>query len=183
MSKGHIKVQRVWRSQASRLALFIVTCPLSVWLSDKFPRSIIAGELFSLGDTAIILKLPLFWFIPAFVISQAIIKLYDVKYTVDDKGIESKIGILSLNQIITRIRYEDIRSIDSRQSISERMLGIGTLEIGTAASAGLEMSFTGIDQPLEVQRKIQAERDLRLRRAAKRQGSQEFSNLAAAGGE
>lgn len=181
-----IIVPRVWRSQAPRVLLFLIISPIAVWLSQRFPGSVIHGTLFSLGESFLTLHLPLFWFIPAFVIGQAIMKIYDVRYTIDSKGIESKIGILSLSQTITRIRYEDIRSIDTRQSLTERLLGIGALEMGTAASAGLEMSFTGIADPLAVQGLLQAERDARLRKAAQRttgSSAREYGNAAAAGGE
>lgn len=183
MAQRPVRVPRVWRSEASRLLLFLVIAPICVWLSNNFPQSVITGPLFSIGSVTIVLKLPLLWFIPAFIIAQAILRIYDVRYTVDSRGIESKIGILSLSQTITRIRYEDIRSIDTRQSLNERLLNIGTIELGTAASAGLEMTFTGISDPLDLQKRIQAERDSRLRKAAQRQGSQEYSSLAAAGGE
>ena len=183
MLEAQIKIDRVWRSQLTRVVLFLILSPISVWLSIRFPASVVHGALFSFGDSSVVLRLPLFWFIPAFVIGQAIAKIYDVRYVIDSGGIESKIGILSLSQTITRIRYEDIRSIDSRQTLSERMLGIGTVEMGTAASAGLEMTFTGVANPLEVQKLLQAERDARLRKAAKQAGSPEYSRAAGAGGE
>lgn len=179
-----IRVARVWRSQLIYLFLFLVISPITVWLSNTFPSFTIIGPLFDIGDSTVVLKLPLFWFIPAFIISQGILKIYDVRYTIDKDGIESKIGILSLSQTITRIRYEDIRSIDSRQGITERLLGTGTLEMGTAASAGLEMSFSGIARPLEVQRLIQGERDARLRKSSNyKQESPEYKRASAAGAE
>lgn len=183
MIERPILIPRVWRSQSAQLILFIVISPICIWLSNTFPLSIIAGPLLSFGDSTLELKLPLFWFVPLFIVGQAVLRIYDVRYIIDKKGIESKIGILSLSQTITRIRYEDIRSIDSRQTLSERMLGIGTLEMGTAASAGLEMSFSGIANPLKVQKMIQAERDARLRQAASRQHSKEYDNAVVSGAE
>ena len=183
MAERQIKVERVWRSQLSRLMLFLLFSPICVWLSNKFPETVISGPLFRFDESVLMLSLPLLWFVPAYFAFACILTIYDVKYTLDVRGIEAKIGILSLSQSITRIRYEDIRSIDSRQTLTERMLGIGTIEIGTAASAGLEISFEGISNPLDLQKKIQVERDTRLRKAAQKQGGQDFSNIAAAGGE
>jgi len=183
MIERSILIPRVWRSQSERIVMFLVISPICIWLSNTFPLTIIAGPLFSFGGGTLELKLPLLWLVPVFIIGQAVMRIYDVRYIIDKQGIESKIGILSLSQTITRIRYEDIRSIDSRQTLSERMLGIGTLEMGTAASAGLEMSFSGIANPLKVQKMIQAERDSRLRQAASRRHSQEYDNAVASGAE
>ena len=184
MAQTEIIIPRVWRSQASTLILFLLVSPICIWISNRIPQTVISGPLISLGESTIILKVPLLWFIPAFLVCKALINIYDVRYTLDNRGIESKIGILSLSQTITRVRYEDIRSVDSRQTLSERLLGIGTLELGTAASAGLEIIFTGIDNPGELQKQIQDERDARLRKAAtSRENSHDNSNLAAAGGE
>lgn len=183
MAESEILVPRVWRSQASLLILFIISSPLCIWLSARFPQTIIKGPLFIFEESILVLKLPLLWLIPAYFVFKALVNVYDVRYSLDNRGIESKIGILSLSQTITRVRYEDIRSVDSRQTLIERILGIGTLELGTAASAGLEIIFTGIDRPTELQKQIQNERDRRLRKAAARNDHHEKSNLAAAGGE
>jgi membrane protein YdbS with pleckstrin-like domain len=160
--EGHvIQIRRVWRSQLFTLVAFALSSPLAVWLSHLFPGSIIAGPLFDIGEKTLILKVPFFWCIPAFFGFKAIINVNDVRYLLDPTGIEAREGIFSLNQTFTRLRYEDIRSIDSRQTLLDRILGIGAVDLGTAASAGLEMSLTGISDPLAVQKMIQAERDAR----------------------
>ncbi len=61
---------------------------------------------------------------------------------------------------------------------------MGTVELGTAASSGLEMVFTGIANPVQVQRLIQAERDARIKKANRgNRNSTEFQKTVAAGGE
>ena len=163
----NLVIRRVWRSQILLLGLFLLSSPVCIWLSELMPGSILTGPLFNFGDFRINLKLPLFWFIPAFFASKAIINVYDVRYLLDKQGLEAKIGILSLNQTTIKLRYEDIRSIDSRQGVLDRILGIGSVDIGTAASAGLEMSMQGIGDPLNIQKIIQAERDAATLRAKK----------------
>ncbi len=170
MSRGqHLIIRRVWRSQIGKLALFLISSPLCVWLSEIFPGSVLNGPLFSFSDYRITLDLPVFWFIPAFFAFSAIINVYDVRYLLDTQGLEAKIGILSLNQTTIKLRFEDIRSIDARQTLLDRILGIGAVDIGTAASAGLEMSMIGVSDPLNLQRIIQTERDSVNNRRLKKQ--------------
>ena len=156
-----IQISRVWRSQLVLLILFAVSSAIAIWLSHLLPASVIEGPLFSIGLTKVALKVPLFWLAPALFAFKAIINVYDVRYLLDPTGIEAREGIFSLNQSFTRLRFEDIRSIDSRQTLLDRILGIGAVDLGTAASAGLEMSLTGIANPLGVQKMIQVERDAR----------------------
>jgi len=90
--------------------------------------------------------------------------IYDASLTLDNRGLETRIGIVSLNQDITRVRYEDIRSIELKATIIERLINVGTLAIGSAATAGIEILFDGVAQPTEVKALIQQERDRRMRR-------------------
>ena len=159
-----VVIARVWRSELVRLALFVALSAGCVVLSRMFPSTIISGKLFSAGDSTYILRLPLLWFIPMWPLMSAIFNIYNVRYSMDSRGIESRVGIISMNQSITRIRFEDIRSIETEQTLVERFLDIGLLEMGTAATDGFEMAFSGIASPKKVQETIQRERDARIQR-------------------
>jgi len=180
MEQNEIIIPKVWRSEVMRLILFFVLSAASVVLSRRFPGSIISGELFTIGGTSITLKLPLFWLLPLMALGSAFYRVYNVRYSVDSQGIESRIGVLSLNQITTRIRFEDIRSIETEQTLIERLLDVGLVAMGTAASSGLEMTFEGIAAPREVQNMIQNERDARIgqRRLEERTSAREDERTA-----
>jgi len=160
-------VPKTWRSELVRLGLFVVLSVLSLYLSSKFPGSIITGEIFTLWGWTLYLSLPLFWFLPALVLGSAIFRIYDVRFTLDGKGIETRTGILNLSQRVTRIRYEDVRGVEVHQTIIERGLGIGQVEIGTAATGTKEIYFQGVAAPEEVQEMVQLERDIRQRKKEK----------------
>lgn len=162
MERDKIVIPKVWRSELLRLILFVVLSAASVIASHKLPGSIISGHLFTIGQMRFELSLPLFWLLPLMALGSAFFRIYNVRYSVDSRGIESRIGILALNQVITRIRFEDIRSIETGQTLIERLLDIGMVEMGTAASGGMEMVFEGVNAPREVQRLIQNERDARM---------------------
>ncbi|RMG44027.1 MAG: PH domain-containing protein [Candidatus Dadabacteria bacterium] len=165
MIKGAIVIPRVWRAELSNVAMFVVFSILSIVLSRQYPWSVISGHLFTIGNSAFYLNLPLFWFLPLFPIGKAIYQIYNVKYIVDSRGVELRVGILSLRQRVVRVRYEDIRIVEKEQTISERILDIGTVEIGTAATGSIEIIFSGVAAPQEVQDMIQSERDRRQKLA------------------
>lgn len=164
MIEGGIVVRRAWRSQWRRMIIFLILSAASIFLSSYFPQSVIQGKLFPWGGSEIILILPLFSLLPLFGLFNLMLPIYDGSLTIDNRGLETRIGILSLHQDITRVRYEDIRSIELMQSLLERGLNVGTLSIGSAATGGIEILFDGIAMPKELKNLIQQERDRRLRR-------------------
>lgn len=161
MSSPSIVIPRAWRSQLPTLLVFLVACIAAVYLSYLFPGSVIKGALIPLGNSAVMLRLPLFWLIPAGILLSSIMHIYDVRYSLDARGIEAIEGILWVRKRIVRINYEDIRAIESDQTIIERVLDVGTIEIGTAATGSVEVVISGIASPLHLKRLILEERDRR----------------------
>jgi uncharacterized membrane protein YdbT with pleckstrin-like domain len=140
-----------------------VLCMLSVVLSRQFPGSVMSGEVFRLGSFRLMLSLPLFWLMPLLAFVATASRIYNVRYVIDTRGVEARVGILSLNQRITRVRYEDIRSVETDQTLLGRLLDYGVLEISTAASDAVEVSLEGIAAPKEIQDLLQKEREARQR--------------------
>lgn len=156
------------------MILFVVLSVASIFLSHEFPSFVIHGKIISFGDYALVCSLPLFWMLPAFAGFRAIYRIYNVRYAIDARGVEARVGILGTHQRITRVRFEDIRSVETEQSVLDRLMDIGMVEIGTAATGEIEILFEGIAAPIEVQDMIQAERDRRqkLAKATNRQPQQ-----------
>lgn len=152
-------LNRVWRSQFLLLILVGITSVLAVVLSRRMPSSVIYGELFQWGDSRIMLWLPLWWFVPCGLALLCIARIYDVHYVLDNRGIIATEGILQLQQRITRVEFLDIRSVEMSQTLWERFLNIGNVEVGTAASSNMEMKLTGIADPLSTKILIQECRD------------------------
>jgi len=164
MKKGEvIIIPKVWRSELSLIILFFIFCLASIVLSHEFPRSVIKGELFSLGSSKVMLHLPLFWLLPAGTLGRALFKIYNVRYILDKNGIEGRYGVLWVNQVISRIRYVDIRSAEIQQSLADRLLTVGDVIISSAAKQTIDILFQGIAVPHEVKEVILAERDKRQR--------------------
>lgn len=159
MEKSQIVVPKVWRSEYQVIVTFAIFGIASLFLTRYFPGSVISGRFVNLGDWHIDISLPLFWFMPVVALGVGIWRIYDVRYVVDSRGLESRVGILGLNQRITRVRYNDIRSAETEQTIVGRFLNVGDVEVGTAATSQIEIIFRGVSAPQELQNMIQRERD------------------------
>lgn len=170
MGKKGVVIPKVWRSELGRLAVYILLSIASVVLSRQFPGSIIYGELITVGSTRVDLGLPLFWLFPVFALMELLFRIYNVRYEVNTRFIEARIGRLSFHQRLVRIRYEDIRGVETSQTLLERFLDIGDVFVGSAATDGMEVKISGIAAPLEVQDMIQSERDKRIKLQKKYQG-------------
>jgi len=161
MAKTGVVIPKTWRSELNRTILFFILLVLSIAFSRWYPGSVITGELISFRGHQLMLSLPLFWLIPACSLGNVLMRIYNVRYVVDGRGIETRVGILAMNQRISRVRYQDIRSVETEQTVIERALDIGKVFIGTAATGAIEIVFDGIAAPKEVQDMIQRERDRR----------------------
>ncbi len=69
-------------------------------------------------------------------------------YTVDQEHIESHRGILARR--VRSIRIRDLRNVNVRQSIAQRLFGVGDVEFSSAAGGDIEVTFFGVADPLEV---------------------------------
>lgn len=163
MALDRITIPRVWRSQWRTLILVGVSGLAAFLFTETALRSSAVNLLEQGGVRRAADLIGLIWCIPLGLFLKAAYTKFNVRYSVDARAIEMRQGRLSLRQSITRIRFEDIRSIEASQTVVEQMLSIGSVTIGTAASAGLEVGFFGIGNPREVQQVIQQERDRRER--------------------
>ena len=158
-----------WRSQIGPLCLFFVCCILATQLSQLWPITVIIGEFISFGDTTLYLHLPLLSLVPGVILGRILIYMYDSKYIIDDRGVEAQVGLVSFNLRQPRLRYEDIRGVEPNQTILERILGIGSVLIGSAMTQDVEIVMEGVANPRAIQLLLQAERDRSLQ-ALRRSG-------------
>ncbi len=100
------------------------------------------SHLYFLGDH--ILGVILWVIAIGFIINiVAYFKAKNKKYKVTNKRIISESGVLSKN--VAEVAIKDIRSVNLKQGIFERMFNLGTVEVGTAGTAGIEVSLQGIE--------------------------------------
>lgn len=73
---------------------------------------------------------------------------YAWTYTIRNGNIESQRGIIGRD--VQSIRIEDLRNINVRQSIVQRLFKVGDVEFSSAGGAGIEVAFRGVPDPLAV---------------------------------
>jgi len=71
----------------------------------------------------------------------------------DEDGVVLKTGIIAQKQI--QIRFGDIKTIGVDQTVQERILGIGTLELDSAGTDGVDIRFRRTVNPTAERRRIQ----------------------------
>ena len=103
-----------------------------------------------------VLLLPLFG-LGLLIIILALLDRNTRKYSVTNKRVMSKSGILSRQ--VHEVGIRDIRAINVKQAILERLFGLGTVEIGSAGTAGVEVKFVGISDPIRVRDMIRRQKD------------------------
>jgi uncharacterized membrane protein YdbT with pleckstrin-like domain len=156
-----VVIPKVWLSEVKTLLAFLASLFLVVYLYLKFPWLTISGDIYTTSTTRWILSLPLPIFIPCYFFFLTAFRIYNVRYTIDSLGIEYRTGVLWTSQNILRIRYEDIRTLELKQTLFDRLVGIGTIEIATAASSEVEIVMEGIAHVNDVMEMIGLERDRR----------------------
>lgn len=78
-------------------------------------------------------------------------------YILTNKRVYTKAGIIS--QHTHEVSIRDVRNLNVRQGVVERLLGLGTIEIGSAGTAGIEITFRGVKNPTSIRDKIRNQKD------------------------
>jgi uncharacterized membrane protein YdbT with pleckstrin-like domain len=75
------------------------------------------------------------------------------KYTLTDRRIFVRHGLLSVTEETARLGR--VQDITLRQSIFDRLFGVGTLSIDTAGTEGGALDFRGLRRPTEVREVVE----------------------------
>lgn len=75
---------------------------------------------------------------------------------IDDSAVTLKTGFFSkqVNQVLIR----DVKNIRVDQSLWQRLVGIGTVDISSSGQSGVEIHAVGFPLPYEIKRLIDAQR-------------------------
>lgn len=72
--------------------------------------------------------------------------------TVNDEYIELKIGIFAINKI--KLKMSHVTKVESKQSLIEKLLGIGTVEVGSASNDQNDIVIKGVYSPHSIAEQI-----------------------------
>jgi uncharacterized membrane protein YdbT with pleckstrin-like domain len=124
----------VWRSMLS----FYVTGLLA---------AIIIGVVVGLvASTAlgVVVWLVLF----ALVVLMGFIRRYEIRYTITNQRLRIQRGLLSKN--VQQTRIERVQNVNTRQSVFDRLLRVGTVDFDTAGTEDSDFTFVGVGSPHSV---------------------------------
>ena len=96
--------------------------------------------------------------ISAFFFILASIFRYRRLYTITNQRVYMRVGLIANNTSEMELRH--IRGMNVYQNIFERMLGVGTVEIISAADGGAEVVFQGISNPVGVKENVRTVKGL-----------------------
>ena len=83
-----------------------------------------------------------------YLVAVLIYRRYSWAYTIDGETIESREGLIARK--VSSIRVRDLRNINVKQTLWQRLLGVGDVEFSSAGGSGIEVSFRGVSDPLQV---------------------------------
>jgi uncharacterized membrane protein YdbT with pleckstrin-like domain len=84
----------------------------------------------------------------AFVIARGTIRRKRTTYTITSERLTIRLGLMSRELHETRL--ERVQNVSSRQSVLERLLGVGTVDFDTAGGASFDFSFHGVVHPRRI---------------------------------
>jgi len=101
----------------------------------------------------------------AYLIVLVLFRRYSWLYTIDAESIESSHGLIARR--VQSIRIRDLRNINIRQSVMQRLLDVGDVEFSSAAGGDIEVVFYGVPDPMALKEYVQgrqrtADRDREL---------------------
>jgi uncharacterized membrane protein YdbT with pleckstrin-like domain len=73
-------------------------------------------------------------------------------YTISDRRLTIRRGLLARD--VEEARLDRIQNVDSRQTMLERLLGVGTVNFDTAGGADYDFSFRGVADPHRIARTV-----------------------------
>jgi uncharacterized membrane protein YdbT with pleckstrin-like domain len=80
------------------------------------------------------------------------VRLVQTTYTITNRRLTINVGLLS--RALHETRLERVQNVNSRQTLLERLLRVGTVDFDTAGSAEFDFSFRGVSNPHGIVRTV-----------------------------
>ena len=93
-----------------------------------------------------VLLLPIL--IGLYFLGRALVRIYSTTYIITDRRIVVKTGVFSIRSV--EIRIFDVRGVFVARSLWQRIIGVGTVSVGTAATVGTEINMVDVSNPQQV---------------------------------
>ena len=108
----------------------------------------------------------------ALVLLVGFIRRVETRYTITNQRLRIQRGILSKS--VQQTRIERVQNVNTRQSLFDRMLHVGTVDFDTAGTDDSDFTFTGVGSPHRVVEAVdRAQREAGER--VRREGPQDYT--------
>src|SRR3954452_23122458 len=94
------------------------------------------------------LAIGVFLLIEALVLAAGFIRRFATVYTITTQRLRIKHGIIARH--IQQTDIDRVQNVNTKQSVLERMLQVGTVDFDTAGSSDFDFEFAGVEDPDEV---------------------------------
>ena len=118
-----------------------------LWASTPHKSSLVSALLVGLPLSLVLIGIP--------IIAGAYLSFTNTNYVVTTRGLYRKRGILSRD--VKQIGFDKVQNISYSQGAIGSRLGYGSVEISTAGSSGVELTFRNIPTPAAIQELISRE--------------------------
>jgi len=88
----------------------------------------------------------------ALVILVGLIRRIATTYTITNRRLTIDVGLLSRD--LHQTRLERVQNVNTRQSLLERLLRIGSVDFDTAGESGFDFTFAGVSDPHGIVRTV-----------------------------
>ncbi len=145
-SEKRVFFHRSWRSLMPHLLLAAVVSAGVAWLSLRYSFFSLAVRV-PMGESQMVLELPLFLLVLSVMVIRPLLLKYDDLYEVGEHHVYATSGRFSLHREHYEIPFEDIKGVRVRQSILQRILGVGDIVVWTAIADRAEVVMEGLRHP------------------------------------
>jgi uncharacterized membrane protein YdbT with pleckstrin-like domain len=120
--------------------------------------AILAGAIAGLVTDIVSGKIEVPWVIAVVLVVFVVVlvvgfvRRMQTTYTITNRRMTIDVGLLSRK--LHQTRLERVQNVNTRQSVLERMLRIGTVDFDTAAESGFDFAFRGVAQPHRIVRTV-----------------------------
>ena len=155
-----IHLKRNWRSLIPHFVLFLVIVFVGVLVTENVPAATVTLMLPIEGD-AVTVDLPIFLLFALIALARPVVLLFDSHYQLSEHHLRINRGQLSIWRRRQEFAFEDLLGVQVSQSLLDRVLGVGTITVGTKTAA-LDVVMRGLAKPQavadQVARRIDASR-------------------------
>jgi len=111
------------------------------------------GSLFSVPGYSILEYIGYFLIFAAVItLLNAVLKKFSHAFTITPNVVRSKTGIFSIKE--KEIRISNIREVVVKQSIFQRIFGIGSVFFSSAGKGGIKVVFEGVENPMAIKKQV-----------------------------